>query len=120
MSVLDELKLAFGIDVLDGIAQNPSPSLEPSESTSRKKSRLATLEYIPQATAAASTTSSTFRAEEEEEEPSAEARELKALVRTLKDELEDAHARIDQLTYLLKDKVAFPLIRGLDRLGRKE
>ena len=48
----------------------------------------------------------------------AEVNELKLQVKRLREDLDDAHSRIDVLIHLLREKIANPLIRGLDRAGR--
>jgi hypothetical protein len=50
--------------------------------------------------------------------PSAVEQELRQTIKRLREEVEDAHSRIDVLVHLLREKIANPLIRGLDRAGR--
>jgi hypothetical protein len=44
--------------------------------------------------------------------------DVRAQIKRLREDLDDAHSRIDVLIHLLREKVANPLIRGLDRAGR--
>lgn len=44
--------------------------------------------------------------------------DLRAVIKRLREDLDDAHSRIDVLVHILREKVANPLIRGLDRAGR--
>lgn len=47
-----------------------------------------------------------------------ELTELRNEMKRMREELDDAHSRIDVLIHLLREKIANPLIRGLDRAGR--
>jgi len=44
--------------------------------------------------------------------------DVRATIKRMRDDLDDAHSRIDVLIHLLREKIANPLIRGLDRAGR--
>lgn len=72
----------------------------------------------PQATTTTTMTTTTMMEPISQPSTMEEANEMRALVAKLKGDLEDAHARIDMLAVLLRDKLASPLMRALDKVGR--